>query len=257
MIKVRVTGFRQVRAELKREAKRQRFGMARGLTRTAQDVQKAVRQEELRVFNKPNAYTLNAFRVEPADYRKPGLLQAAVELRKDPQYRQHPLTPQVLGGNRSVKRFERSLQGKGAMPPGWFAVPTQNALDGSLKVKRGLIQQIIAQANTQLVAGYGKQLGYKLTKRQRRSRIQAQSRAGGQYVFVTRRRGKLAPGVYLAEGSGVEKKAGPFRRNTLIPLFRYVPTVTYRVRLDFYGIAGRIASQTLARNIRNSLLYSG
>lgn len=255
-VKTTVRGLTSARKELKRVAMGQRIGMARGLTRTARDVQRAVQQEQLRVFNRPGAYVMRAWWVQQADARASGQVQAAVYLAKDPQYSRHPITPQVVGGNRATKRFERSLQGKAAMPPGWYAVPTENALDSGGKVRKGLIQQIVAQASRQLQVGYGKQLGYKQSKKEKSYRVKAQRNAGGQFVFVTRRRGKLAPGVYLAEGSGVGKKVGPFRRNTLIPLFRYVPTVIYRERLDFYGIARRIVSQVAGRNVMASLRYA-
>lgn len=254
-VKKIVRGVAGTRAELKRVARGQRIAIARGLTKTARDVQRTVQLEQLRVFNKPLPYVQRAWWVDQADANRPGPVQAAVYLARDPQYARHPITPQVLGGNRALKRFERSLGHKSAIPPGWYAVPTEKALDSGGKMKRGLIQQIVAQAARQQLAGYSKQLGLKASKKEKSYRVKAQQRAGGQFVFVTKRRGKLTPGIYLAEGSGVGKKMGPFRRNTLIPYFRYVPSVTYRQRLDFYGIARRIISQNAGRNVMNSLKF--
>lgn len=252
-----VVGLKEVRAELRAEVKRVRFGIARGLTLVAKSAQRAVGQEGLRVFNRPNTYIRNAFRVEPAVAKNPGPLQAIVELRRDPQYTVHPLTPQVEGGTRRTKRFERALSASGAMQPGWYAVPTENALDGTGKVRKGLVQQVIAQAKAQLTAGYAKQLKLrKDTGRERRRKINAMGRAGGQFVFVPRRRGKLAPGIYLAEGRDFGAKVGYGRKGTLVPLFRYVSSVNYQPRLDFYGTVERIAEQQAATTISRSLEYA-
>lgn len=257
-MRTELVGLREARAELRAEVKRVRFGIARGLTLVAKNAQRAVGQEMLRVFNRPNTYIRNAFRVEPAVAKNPGPLQAVVELRRDPQYTVHPLTPQVEGGTRRTKRFERALSASGAMQPGWYVVPTENALDGAGKVRKGLVQQVIAQAKAQLVAGYAKQLKLrKDTGRERRRKINAMGRAGGQFVFVPRRRGRLAPGIYLAEGRDFGAKVGYGRKGTLVPLFRYVSSVNYQPRLDFYGTVERIAGQQAATTISRSLEYAG
>lgn len=256
-IRHHVTGLREVRNELRLEVKAIRLGVARGLTAVAKDAHRVVGMEMLRVFNRPGTYARRSFFVWPADPRGKREINAVIGLKDDPQYTVHPLTPQVVGGTRRTKRFERALQSAGAMQPGWYAVPTEDALDGSGKVRKGLVQQIVAQAKSQLVAGYSKQLRLrKDTGRERMVKRNAANRAGGQFVFVPRRRGKLSPGVYLAEGSGTTKRMGPWRKNPLIKLFNYVSSVNYQPRLDFFGIVERVVDQRVESALRNALLYS-
>ncbi|QOR55747.1 MAG: hypothetical protein YHS30scaffold667_43 [Phage 65_10] len=253
-LRVELRGLKEVRNQMRDSLRQVRKATARGLTITAKDIRDTTRAEMLRVFRQPlKPYTLNAFGYSPA-LTGDTVLKAEVYLKRDPQYSTHPLSPQVLGGTRQKKRFERSLVAKGVMPSGWFAVPTKHATDGNLRVLPGLVQQVLGQAQTQLKASghYGPvKVGDKRTARRVR---EARGRAGGQFVFVLRQQGKLTPGIYRAKGRDFGAKLGYGRSaDALVKLFNYVPMVIYRPRLDFFGIAARIAEQRLARNIELSL----
>lgn len=232
-------GVELTKRELQRARSQIRIATARGITKTLQEIRTTTVQEMRRVFNAPTRYVLNAFYVRAAERDR---LTGEVWLKKDPQYRQHPLEVQIRGGSlRPLKRFERALAALGVMQQGWYAVPAPLALDGSGKVRRGLVQQVLGQARYQRATG-------PMDKRAQSRQRSAQTRAGGQFVFVPSRRGKLSPGVYLAES----RKRGP-RSGGLRPVFRFVPRVSYEKRLDFFGIGQRIVDQRLAKNIESSL----
>lgn len=232
-------GVELTKRQLERARSQIRIATARGITKTLQEIRSTTVQEMRRVFNAPTRYVLNAFYMRAAERDR---LTGEVWLKPDPQYRQHPIEVQIRGGpSRPQKRFEKALQALGAMQQGWYAVPAPLALDGSGKVRKGLVQQILGQARFQRTSGTA-------DKRAKGRQKAAQTRAGGQFVFVPQRRGKLSPGIYLAESL----KRGP-RGNRLRPVFRFVPRVTYAMRLDFFGIGQRIADQRLAANIESSL----
>lgn len=245
-----ITGTTSLRQELHKTKVLVRSAAARGITKTGQEVVKTLVLEERRVFKQPiTFYALNAFRSTVATSARPS---STIELKKDPQYRQHPLTPQVLGGTRPTKRFERALAANGAMPPGMYAVPLRAALTNG-RVTKGLIQQVLAQAKSQLKASGAFGPVKKGDKKTLRRSREAQGRAGGQFVFVSQPRGRLKPGVYLAQGRDFGAALGFGRTGSLVPLFRYVRSVTYQQRLDFFGIAERIIEQRLEKNILSAI----
>lgn len=243
-------GIPAAKAELRKALVLVRSGVALGITKTGKEVVKTIQAEERRVFKQPlTFYALNAFRSTVATSTR---LFSVVELKKDPQYSVHPLSPQVLGGSRRTKGFERALAAKGLMPAGWFAVPLSAALTGG-RVTRGLVQQILAQAQTQLKQSGAFGPVKKGDKRAARRAREAQGRAGGQFVFVTQQKGRLKPGIYRAEGRDFGHAVGYGRSGKLIPVFRFVRSVSYEKRLDFFGIAERIIAQRLEANVLASI----
>lgn len=98
--------------------KRVRNAMARAVTGLAYDVRDALRQEMADVFDKPNAFTLNAFRVEAAtgDDDPTAVVWA---MPRQANY----LRPEIEGGPRGSKGFEHKLKlfgGRVAVPVGRF-----------------------------------------------------------------------------------------------------------------------------------------
>jgi len=244
-----ITGTSATRRELYLAQQKVRKAVARGITKTLTEIKATVVAESRRVFNNPTSYTLNAWRMQAAESNG---LTGLVELKKDPQYSKHPLTPQVVGGTRHTKRFERSLVAKGAMLPGWFAVPLRAAKGSDGKVTRGLLQQVLAQATIAQKTGGG--LGVPdRSKKTLRRQLQARGRAGGQFIFLKVGKGKLKPGIYLLRGEYFGKNGGYRRGSELVPLFRYVTSVNYIVRLPFDEISRRIAGQRLQQNIESSI----
>ncbi len=97
--------------------RRYQAAMARAVTGLAFDVRDALRQEMGQVFDKPNAFTLNAFRVAPATAADGTAVVWAMP--RQASY----LRRQIEGGGRHSKGFEHKLQlfgGKVAVPVGKF-----------------------------------------------------------------------------------------------------------------------------------------
>ncbi|GAB1389855.1 MAG: hypothetical protein AMXMBFR78_11310 [Rubrivivax sp.] len=215
--------------------------MATALTRTAQDVREAVRQELPRVFDRPTPYTLNSLFVRPATAQR---LQSEVYFRDElAEYKggiaaTKYLLPQVEGGSRNLKRFEVLLRQAGHLPPGWFAVPGDGArLDAYGNVNKGQIIQVLSQLRITAVGGFTRNMRFEAGKQ-----IAAQRRAGGRF-FVIKPGGQVQPGVYQREFTG----------RSITPVCIFVRRATYRPRLDFEGIATKVATQRLPGHVQRAI----
>lgn len=223
---------------------------ATALTRTAVDMHKAERAELARTIDRPTPYTLSAMRYVGASADR---LEAWVgfDVQRVTDIRGQTLSytrgetpasrymlPQVEGGARVAKRFERLLQVAGHLPAGWFAVPGAGArLDAYGNVSRGQVIQVLSQLRITGTAGYTRNMSDDARKQ-----IAAQRKAGGRF-FVVRPGARIAPGVYQREFTG---------RN-ITPIFIFVNRATYRSRFDFYGVARRVASERLPVHLRQAI----
>lgn len=212
-------------------ARRMAAACATALTRTGQQIKTGFVDEIKAKIDRPTPYTLRSVYLRGATAQR---LEAEVWLKDDasgglPATKY--LGPLVDGGPRSTKRFELALQSRGTMPKGWRVVPAAGArLDQYGNLSRGQIAQIIAQLGTELLRGYDN------TPKGLRARIAGQRRAGGQFTAVLPgMRTRLKPGIYQREFTG---------RN-LTPVVLYVQAVSYSKRLDFEGVARRVADEQL------------
>lgn len=223
---------------------------ATALTRVVVDVHKAERAELARAIDRPTPHTIAAMRYVPASAAKPEAwvgfdVQRVTDIRgqtlsftrgETPASRY--MLPQVAGGNRVAKRFERLLQAAGLLPAGWFAVPGAGArLDAYGNVSRGQVIQVLSQLRITGTAGYTRNMSDDARKQ-----IAAQRKAGGRF-FVVRPGGRVAPGVYQREFTG---------RN-ITPIFIFVSKATYRARFDFYGVARRVVADRLPVHWRQAI----
>ncbi len=212
---------------------------ATALTRTAVDVRDAERQEVRRVFDRPTPYTQNSLYLRPATAQR---LEAEVYFKDDAGRGGIAATtyllPQVEGGNRSHKRVERLLQMAGHLPQGWYATAGQGArLDAYGNVSRGQIIQVLSQLRISAVSGFTRNMPF-----DGRKQIAAQRRAGGRF-FVVKPGGKIQPGIYQRELTG---------RN-ISPVFIFVRSASYQPRLDFHGLAKRVAAERLPVHLQRSI----
>lgn len=245
-------------------ARRVSAAVATALNRTAVKVRDAERQAMATRLDRPTRYTLNALWIETATANAADAgvraipqagdpynskltrsrhLQATVGIKDESAGNGTPATkylmPQVAGGARHVKRFERALQAAGAMPTGWQAVPAAGArLDAYGNISRGQIGQILSQVGVKLTAGYERNMSADARKR-----INAQRRAGGRFFAVLPGQSRLTPGVYQREFVG---------RN-ITPVLIYVKASAYRVRLPFDAIGQQVAKRELRGEISRAI----
>jgi hypothetical protein len=225
---------RRMAADVRALGRQAQFANVVALTRTAVEV-KAAEQEEMRsVFDRPTPFTLNAIYVKGATKSAPeavvGIKDDNTVLSRVSTTPNRVLSAEIEGGNRALKRFEKSMQIAGYMPKGWFAVPGRFArLDGYGNLSRGQIIQILSQLRITLTAGYDRNLSFDPKKKARAVR-----RAGGQFFALPDGRGKLRPGIYQRRDSGLGSAAPR-------PVVIFVKRVAYRKLFDFHGVARRAA----------------
>lgn len=185
-------------SDLQRETK---FAMAVALTRTAKRLVPLMEEEVRKVFDKPTPFSVRAFGFVPATK---ATLEARVFI-KPVQARY--LLPNIIGGRRGQKPFERKFQGGGYWAPG---------------------QGIRVNAAGNLTRAQIVQIANKL-------------RGSGRYgeVFI----GKPAGHPNAPFGIWGRPKKGRRASGNLTPLLVRIATPTYKVRFDFHGVAKRHAGK--------------
>jgi hypothetical protein len=141
------------------------------------------------------------------------------------------LLPEIAGGARNMKRFERRLQLMGILPPGMFAVPGDGAkLDGYGNIPASTIEQILsALGAAEIYSGYT--ANRTPTSRKRKGRRIAEyfvGSPGGAPLGIYQRFG-------FAHGSAVK------------PVLIFVRQPVYRPRYDFQEIAAKVVRDQFPR----------
>lgn len=214
--------LRDYRARVDQVAKQTKYAIAVALTRTAYKLKEAEEREMRDVFDKPTPYTMAALAVKPATKAE---LKAVVSLKnfagKGTPAADY-LLPQIVGGTRKMKRFERALQAIGALPHGYRVVPGAAAkVDAYGNMDRGQIVQILSYFKAFPEAGYKANM---TDKRRKALAKGSKSRLGYEY-FVGRPGDRLPLGIWqrvrFASGTAVR------------PVMIFVPSTIYSAVFDF------------------------
>jgi len=190
-----------------------------------------VRDEEVaemqRVFDRPTRFTLNALFVRRATAAD---LQGRVFLKEQwPSPSQHYLRPEIYGGARVLKGFERVMRQAGLLPAGMFAVPGSAAkIDAYGNMSRGQLLKIMSALRlAERTSGYSANRTAASSKR-RRGRMP-------QYFVGRPGFGKAPLGVWetvrFAFGSAVR------------PVLIFVKQPSYTAVFNFHQVAQKVAAQ--------------
>lgn len=210
----------------------------------ADEIKRAEVREMRARFDRPTPYTLNALRVRYARKRDP----KALVWFKDESFKGIPatkyLTPQVQGGERSMKRSERALQRVGVLPKDMMIVPGQGAdLDAYGNVRRGQLIQIISYFRA-----FGQQ-GYTANMTDHGRAKLKQGRAGKSYGFeyfvAVKGKTRLHPGIWMRVGTGFGK--------SIKPVLMFVDSPRYKETYDFFGVAARTHERTMPRQMARAI----
>ena len=222
----------------------------KAIDKTAFAVRAEVRAEMPKVFDRPTPYTLNSLRVETTRSHN---MEAKVWFKEPDRMVQHYLVPQVEGGQRKLKGFERALDQTPFVP-----ARVGPKLDRYGNLPYGRIVQILSVlGRAEYVAGYAANITGRSKKRNRKPR---------DYVQLKQRHGKLPPGIYerfqTSVGFGAKtKKSLPFgehqrgrtkgrfssaiRARGLRPILVEAKQMHVRPRLPFYEIGARVVATRL------------
>jgi len=194
--------------------------------RTGRYVYGALRSEMEESFDRPTLWALNGLR-----YRKPTAGKPVVSIWLEefggkgiPAAKF--LAPQIEGGRRRHKRFERALIERGLMSPLAFAVPGRQApLDAHGNVPGSFIVRMLSD-----LQAFGEQ-GYRANRKGERRGARKTN-----YFFVPRKGSSLKPGVYWH-----------LPNRMLGVAFLFVSGASYEKRYDFYGVGQRAYNRVASR----------
>lgn len=217
------------------------YATALALTRTGQDVKDAIEREMRDVFDRPTPYTLRGFRLYPA--RKNNLkaevwFRPAMVSGKDAR---DYLGPQVFGGSRKLKAFERSLRLAGLLPDDMNAVPGAAAqLDAYGNMARGQIMQLLSYFKTFTADGF---------------RANITDKRKGAMAAGNARKGQRGTAYFVGRVGDGRGPLGIWQRTTfgslgtaVKPVIMFVRPGHYKPVLDIQGIAQRIVARRLDAN---------
>lgn len=224
------------------------FAVIKALTRTASAARVAVQVEMRKVFDRPTPYTLNSIFVSSATRANP---VARVWIKDDRAGSGTPATkyllPQIEGGTRNRRASERRFEAVGVLPRGWFIVPGARAKrDQFGNWSNGELKQVLSWFQAaQPTSGYSANL---TPERRKRLKKGTKKRRGFEYFAV--RPGEkaarwLRPGIYRKTKFGFG--------GAIEPIAIFVQRVTYRQRLDFYGVVQRTAEQQFPLSLARAI----
>lgn len=210
--------------------------IADALNHTANQVRQHLQAEMASVFKDPTPFTINAVRVLNAT---PKSQEAVVWVKDDKDNNSKGkapedwVAPQVFGGQRAVKKSEELLRRRGILPAGKFIRPGNGArLDAYGNLSRGHLIQILSGLKVLNRDGYTAD-----ASKQWRSFVK-----GHEKAFFVIRRGKTPIGIAERRGK------------TMAVVLVFMNEPNYTRRLDFHGVAERVADAKLAANLDKALL---
>jgi len=226
--------MRAFEAKLSAAERRQMpYAMALALNETARGGRAAVQKEMDRVFDRPTPYAKRGVVYDKATRDAP---VAAVVLTGDRTRGGLPATaflgPQVEGGRRTLKAFERQLQDRGLLPSGRVVVPAaRTKLDRYGNVPQSFLNRMMADLQINYRgAGAERARTDRSLKRNRNYR--------SARFFVPATASHLAPGVYQRVPGSRE----------VFPVLLFVEARAYAVRLRFHDVVREHAARHFARN---------
>ncbi|WP_157773680.1 hypothetical protein [Variovorax atrisoli] len=191
------------------------YAAAAALTKNVKRAQSAVIEEMRRDFRNPVAYTLNATRIEVATAENLKARLAVKDQRSGNGTRPESfLLPEVEGGQRKEKGFERALRAAGILAAGEWALPGSGVqLDAAGNVSGSTVRSVLRQVQ----------------------RPGARQARGTGAIFAGAVGRKQTRGIWQRNGDGLKA------------LFIFTRTApTYRSLLDFEGAAAASVRENFA-----------
>jgi hypothetical protein len=261
MITVKIEGFQEVQAMLKKFPAQASRAAEIAIDKTAREVKAAIKQVLPQVFANPVPWTRNSLMVTSTkNHNMQAMVWFKEPERKGRSMTTHYLLPQVEGGQRKLKGFELAMGNK-TFVPGSAA-----KLDRYGNISVGQIKQILSVlGRAEFAAGAQANITARSKKINRKPR---------DYVYLPHGSGKLPPGVYERYQTGVgfgakTKRTLPFgeyqkgrsrgrfasviRARGLRPVLIQTKAPRYSKRLPFYEIANKVIDMRLVATFQAEL----
>ena len=210
---------------------------SRALNRVVAGARLQVQDRMKETFDRPTPYAVRSVVYEQT---KPDDLSARVLIAgrswlKNSTPPANFMGPNVYGGERNLKSFERQLQRRGLMPRGLIAVPGKSVrLNRYGNVPQSLIVRMLADLKVDApVAGYNRARTDRSTKRNKNYRKER--------FFVPGEGSNLPRGVWLRKATS----------GKIYPVFLFVDQVSYQSRMDFEKIVKDVYASRFDRYFRD------
>lgn len=206
--------------------------MLDAVDRTGRYVFGALRSEMTEVFDNPTNWTLGGLRYRRPTGGRPVVSIWLEEFGGKGVAAATFLRPQIEGGPRRHKRFERALIARGLMSPMAYAVPGRQApIDAHGNVPGSFIVRVLSD-----LQAFGEE-GYRANRRGKRRGAKRTN-----YFFVPAKGSSLKPAVYWRMPGGLLGVA-----------FAFVSRPMYAKRYDFYGVGNRAFDRVATRHMTEAL----
>jgi hypothetical protein len=209
------------------------YATAAALTKTAQAVKAAEREEMQRVFTSAVPFTLNSLYVKSATRSN---LVATVGVKDQGGTSAADwLLPEIEGGRRP-RGIEVFLKPIGLPPTGMYAVPGSAApMSGNKKININALKKIVGQLRSQPQGAAG------FTSIKRASTKTGRSSRKAQYFFLDKPMFGLPAGIFGVKGRAIQ------------PIILFVKQPSYRRKFDFYGVATTTAERVFPQAFKAAL----
>lgn len=215
--------------DCKGREKQVKLAMAKALTFTGERVKAAETAWMQTGFDRPTPYTMRALYLSPA---APSRLQAYVWIKRPLNGRPHYLEPQITGGDRQQKGYERAMSmvgikgGAMTRDAAWIVPGSAAVLDQHGNISRGQMNKILSAVKRNPFPGA--QRTKASAKRMGKKRV--------DYFIGRPGGGKLPLGIWEVGG-------GMFAHQTVHPVLIFVRKPRYRKRWPFFQIAKQTADR--------------
>ena len=219
----------QVKAIVQEDQKHLSRVIEQALDATAYDMREGLHEEMKTAFHEPTKFTLNSLKY---DKTKNHNMEVKVWLLQPERMSDHYLLPQILGGVRKTKGFERALGNTRMFPARGLKLTKAG------NVSRGLITQILSALGlAEHTQGYQANRTEKSAKRNKKRQK--------RYAYLYKGSGKMPPGIYQRVGKG-ERNLKPImlegkQEQSVTPLFK------------FYTVSELIANERFAHHFSRLL----
>lgn len=238
---------------LARFEKQLTFASMRALNNTAFAARKAARDQIAQSLDRPTPKTVALPTVTKRATRDSLVAELALDYRRFTGTTGY-LTPQIEGGKRVTKAFERRLIEADVMPRGMYAVYAKRSgyLDRFGNLPGAKIRQILSWFQAFKEAGHNQNM-----KERAKNNLRQGKRKGmkwGIAYFVSR--GERSGGLGMRLPPGVWERNYPHGqagKSFIKPVLLFVQDVSYRPRLDYVGAVQRAVEQTLERQLEAEL----
>ncbi len=226
------------------------FALSKAINDTAPLVVKGLKEEIVKVFDKPTPYTINS-----VIFRQRATKQnlSAKVIIKDFTGKGTPpikyLAPQIFGGNRNAKSSEVQMREKGILNDNMYWVPGKGVrLNSYGNITGAQMVKILSAIQAFREVGYfANQTAESLKK----------NKSAMKNLIVIKdfnNRSKLLPGVYQLT-KPVKTKSGT-RYKGLKPILIFIKTPNYKPRFRFFEVGQSIFEREIDEKFNQSLHYA-